>query len=304
MNQKNPSNLATSIHARLLNLKSEREDFNIILTRYAIERFLYRLSCSKSKSQFVLKGAMLFAVWTGRLQRPTRDVDLLGFGDSSIKHLHTLFRQICQTEVKPDGLEFDSESIEISEVREDQEYEGVRIHLMAHLGKARIPVQIDIGFGDCILPAPETIAYPTLLDFPAPHIRIYPRESVIAEKFEAMVSLGLENSRMKDFYDIDLFASEFDFNGKLLAQAIKATFERRQTSIPKRTPTPLTLRFSQNSLKKTQWKAFLNRSRLEDVSLPLSKVITSLRKFLIPPLKSIAENRSFNLSWTKGDSWK
>lgn len=227
------ADLAASVRQRLLNQSQKLgEVFDLTLTRYAIERFLYRLTCSAYADQFVLKGAILFAVWTGQMYRPTRDIDLLGFGDSSAETLIHLFKEICAVEVDPDGLMFDGRSVQVEEIREAQEYPGQRVRLQAHLGQARISLQVDIGFGDVITPAAPEVEYPSLLDFPAPRLRVYPKETVIAEKFQAMVVLGFINSRMKDFYDVWLMSKEFSFAGRLLARAIQATFERRQTDLP------------------------------------------------------------------------
>ena len=196
-------NVAASVRQRLLNLRVKYPgDFNVLLTRYAAERLLYRLSISPHSRQFVLKGALLFVVWLPQWHRPTRDLDLLGFGENSVERLTDLFREICQTEAVADGLEFDPASLEATEIREGQEYGGRRVRLLALLGNARVPVQVDVGFGDSITPGPCEIDYPTLLsDLPAPKLRAYPRETVVAEKLEAMVALGWANSRMKDFYD-------------------------------------------------------------------------------------------------------
>ena len=222
-----PANLAASIRQRLLNYSREhREEFMLTLTHFAIERLLYRLAQSKHANRFVLKGAMLFAVWTHRPYRPTRDVDFLGTGDQSPAVLASVIRDICSVPVEPDGLDFDPDSIRISEIREEQDYQGKRIQLVVNLGKVVIPLQIDIGYGDVVTPAPATIRYPTLLDLPAPEINAYPKETVIAEKLEAMVTLGRGNSRMKDYADILIMSREFNFNGEPLSSAVHATFDR------------------------------------------------------------------------------
>ncbi len=271
MKQKGRINIAASVQQRLLNLSKERgEDPNLVFIRYAVERLLYRISCSRHSTQFILKGAMLFATWMGRPHRPTKDLDLLGFGDVSARELQNVFRDICQTEVEPDGMEFKADSIQINEIREDLEYPGQRIKLESKLGNARINIQIDIGFGDTVVPKPIEIEYPTLLDMPAPRIRAYTPETVVAEKFESMVSLGMLNSRMKDYYDLRMMAKEFQFDGNTLTEAIKATFARRGTAIPNITPVALTVEFSSSPDKNTQWKAFLRTSKLGDADLDLS----------------------------------
>ena len=243
-----PRNLAASVRQRLLNIaKREGEVFDLVLTRYALERFLYRLGHSQYHSQFLLKGAMLFAVWGGEPHRPTRDIDLLGFGPSELPLLEKIFRNICQENVEPDGVEFLPDTLRAIEIREDQEYQGVRVQFEARLENAMIPIQVDIGFGDAVTPAPENITYPTVLDFAAPKLRAYPVYTVVAEKFQAMVWLGIANTRMKDFYDIWIIMQKFSFNGQLLAQAIEATFVRRNTLLPASAPLALSKVFSSDA---------------------------------------------------------
>ncbi len=237
MTKSTVTNRPASVRQRLLNLSHQRqEDFNLVLSLYAIERLLYRLSQSSYAGQFVLKGAVLFSVWTGKLHRPTRDLDLLGFGDTSDERLSEIFQAICRHDVPPDGMAFDAESISITRILEGQEYGGQRLQLSASLDTARIPLQIDIGFGDAITPGARLTRYPTLLDFPAPELRSYPKETVVAEKLHAIVVHGVVNSRMKDYYDLRLLSRLFDFEGSLLTKAIQATFERRNTPVPVSTP--------------------------------------------------------------------
>ena len=305
MKQKGQTNIAASVQQRLLNLSKLRgEDPNLIFIRYAVERLLYRISRSKHSTKFILKGAMLLAIWMGRPHRPTKDLDLLGFGDASADGIRNIFRDICQVEVKPDGMEFKAESIQITEIREDLEYPGQRVKLEGRLGNARINTQIDIGFGDSVVPNPTQIEYPTLLDMPAPRIRVYPPETVIAEKFESMVSRGMLNSRMKDYYDIRMMAKEFRFDGNSLTKAIKATFTRRGIAIPKDTPIAITEEFFSDTDKNTQWQAFLRNSRLDEKDLTLSQIIDDIRRFLMPPVIAAANNRPFTKSWAAGGSWK
>ena len=198
-----PRNLAASVRQRLLNIaKRNGEAFDLVLTRYALERLLYRLGNSRYHNQFLLKGAMLFAVRGGAPHRPTRDLDLLGFGPNDLPQVQAVFQNICQVPVEPDGLKFLPDTVRVSEIREDQEYQGVRLPFDAKLENAIIPIQVDIGYGDAVTPAPQEISYPTLLEFPAPQLRAYPIYTVVAEKFQALVLLGIANSRMKDFYDI------------------------------------------------------------------------------------------------------
>jgi len=301
---KKPTNLATSVRQRLLNLSKEiGSPFDLVLTRYALERFLYRLSISSYAEQFILKGAMLIAVWAGGSHRPTRDLDLLGYGDPSDDQLLELFREICRAEVEPDGLVFDPESMRITEIREQEVYDGRRLQFLAKLVDARINVQIDVGFGDAVTPEANEISYPTLLEFPAPRIRAYPPESVISEKLQAMVALGMPNSRMKDFYDTWMIARQFAFESMTLVQAIKATFNRRRTELPRETPIALSDEFAADPDKIKQWEAFLNRTGLRESAVDLTETIDDLRKFLLPPILAVANEQTFNQSWPPGGPW-
>ena len=300
-----PRDVAASVRQRLLNLARERgEDFGLMLTRYALERVMYRVSVSEHREQFILKGAMLFALWTDDLHRPTRDLDLLGHGTIDTQRLEQVFREVIGVEVENDGLEFLAETVRGERIREDEEYEGVRVHLEARLAAARIKVQIDVGFGDIVTPAPEETEYPVLLDFPAPRLRTYPRETVVAEKFEAMVKLGIVNSRMKDFYDLWVMARDFEFEGALLSRAIKATFERRGTALPTKEPLALTDEFSGDPGKKTQWAAFLRRLGQEPSGIPLADVTLALNEFLLPPVLAAGDAAAFDRTWPPAGPWR
>lgn len=304
MSKENPANITASVRRRLYDLSRERgDDFQLILNWYAAERLLYRLSRSKHSGEFILKGAMLLNIWMDRSHRPTRDIGFAGQGDTSPEQLVSIFQEICQVKVGPDGLEFDPESIQVTEIRETHEYQGQRIRLSANLGNARITVQVDIGLGDAVTPGALKITYPTLLDLPAPRILAYPVETVIAEKLQAMVALGMLNSRMKDFYEVRMILRQFSFEGPKLAEAIRATFKRRQTEIPKSIPTALSNEFAMDTEKGTQWKAFLNRSGLEDIALELPQIIDEIRVFLIPPLNAAARGVDFQFEWTAGAPW-
>jgi hypothetical protein len=304
MSNKKTTNLAASVRQRLLNLSRERQEtFNRVLAQYAIERFLFRLSQSPFANQFVLKGATLFAVWSGKLHRPTQDVDLLGYGDNSNERLRELFSKLCELPVEADGLTFDADSIRVEEIRELQEYGGKRLTLSVRLDTAVIPLQIDIGFGDVVTPGAAWLTYPTLLPFPKPHLRTYPKESVVSEKFQAMVILGITNSRMKDFYDIWVLSRQFPFEGIILTQAIQATFAQRETVIAETTPTALTSEFGVNPIKMNQWQAFLNRNQLDLEDVSLSQVLTILQDFLLPPWQAIAEEQIFKATWAPGGPW-
>jgi predicted nucleotidyltransferase component of viral defense system len=297
-------NMAASVRQRLLNLaRDRRADFQLVLIQYAIERLLYRLSRSAHRDRFLLKGAMLFSVWSDEPFRPTRDLDFLGLGDSSIAAIEKLVEEICHTRVEDDGLEF-SDAIEGEEIREDQEYRGVRLRFEAHLAGARIPMQIDVGFGDAVTPPPEMIDYPVLLDLPAPWIRAYPREVVVAEKFQAMVVLGIANSRMKDFFDLWMLASVFDFEGPRLSSAIKATFERRDTRLSSDPPLALTEEFYGNASKQVQWSAFLRKGRLKIEEKDFRKVGFLLREFLMPPIVALVKKQDFEAKWPAGGPWR
>jgi len=298
VNSRQPRNMAASVRQRLMNLSRERGDeFQLVLTRYGLERLLYRLAQSPHAEQFVLKGAALFQLWTGQPHRSTRDLDLLGQGDPSTDRLRQLFQDICSLTVDDDGLTFLTDAIQAEQIKEDDEYQGIRLRIEARLGNARIPLQIDIGFGDAITPEPQAVTYPTLLDFPAPQLNAYPRETVVAEKFQAMVQLGMGNSRMKDFYDVWILARQFEFDGTALCAAIRATFQRRQTALPATTPLALTPEFSTDRNKAIQWNAFLRKARLIESPPPLEEAVSLLASFLMPPTLALVSNDPWNRTW-------
>jgi predicted nucleotidyltransferase component of viral defense system len=297
--------MAASVRQRLMNkAREQKEDFGIVLTRYGLERFLYRLAQSRHREQFVLKGAMLFQLWSGQPHRPTRDLDLLGQGDPDPDRFEELLRNICQQEVEDDGLEFHTESICAERMREGEEYQGLRLTLLATLATARIPIQIDIGFGDSVYPGPNEMVYPTMLDLPAPTLMVYPRETVVAEKYQAMVMLGIANSRMKDFYDLWTLAQQFEFSGPVLSSTIRATFARRKTTIPEQTPLALTSEFTGDRQKLTQWRAFLRKGKLVIEGTELSTIAENLRTFLMPPTQSLISGDNFELDWFPNGPWQ
>ena len=305
MSAKPIKNMAASVRDRLLKLAHESgEDFQLVLIHYALERLLYRLSRSKYRQRFVLKGAMLFYLWAGEPHRATSDLDLLGRGDNEIEGLKEVFREICATRVEDDGLEFAANSIRGEEIRDSQEYVGVRLTFIAHLAGARIPMQVDVGFGDVVSPAPETVEYPILLDLPAPHVLAYPREAVVAEKFQAMVALGMANSRMKDFYDLWMLARQFSFEGPKLSAAIRATFDQRNTPIPVEPPLALTATFHNDHTKQTQWRGFLQKGKLEKDAKDLGEDVMLIRGFLMPPAAAVAGNKPFTMQWPVGGPWR
>ncbi len=299
------SNTPASVHHRLLTLaKAREEDLSLVMKRYGIERFMYRMSRSPYRDQYVLKGAMLFPLWKMRIYRPTRDLDLLSYGEASEEILKERFRKICTIEVEEDGLIFDPDSISIEDIREDQEYPGQRVQLITQLGKVPINLQIDVGFGDVVVPEAEMTVYPTLLDFPAPRIRAYPKEAVVAEKLQATVVLEMLNSRMKDFYDIWAISQEFEFAGKTLVQAIGLTFHRRRTVIPAITPVALTIEFAHDPQKIRLWKTFLERNRLNVGGREFARIIEEISSFLLPPLLALANERLFTEIWPAGGPWR
>jgi len=287
MSQDNKKSVAHIVFHQLRSIaKTNNEDFSLLLSRYGMERLLYRLSISPHNEQFILKGASLFLVWKGQSYRVTRDADLLGFGSPDILQLADTFRNICSIEFPDDGMVFLPETLKAEKISEAQEYEGVQIKLTGSLNEARIPLQIDIGFGDVITPAPENIEYPTLLDVPQPLLRAYTRYTLIAEKFEAMVDLGVANSRMKDFYDIWLLSKLFSFEGNILQKALKSTFERRKTIYPTSIPFAFTPDFYSNSQKLVQWEAFVKRAKLKISVDSLASVVADISAFLTPVIQS------------------
>lgn len=283
-------NLAASVRQRLLNVAKKRgDDFDLVLSRYALERLLYRMSVSPHGERFLLKGALLFMVWGVDDHRPTRDADLLGFGDSEPDALAAVFREICKVECE-DGIAFDAGSIAAAPIAEEKVYTGVRVTLRAGLDGARIPVQVDVGFGDAVTPDPQAVDYPVLLDAPAPKLRAYPVETVVAEKFHAMTVLGMNNSRMKDFYDLKTIGARFAPDPEMLARAIAATFERRKTDLPEDLPLALGPQFAGDE-KKRQWAAFLRRNRLEEKANPLEDCQARIVELVRPALESARRKR-------------
>jgi predicted nucleotidyltransferase component of viral defense system len=292
-------NIAASIRQRLLNIaRVQKIEFQLILTRFALERFLYRLSQSKYSNDFVLKGAMLFQVWGGSSHRPTRDLDLLSFGEPDIAYFTKTITEICDQDFSDDGLLFHSESILLERIKEEDEYQGLRTTMIATLDSARIPLQIDIGFGDAIIPAPANIDYPTLLDLPIPKLRAYAKETVIAEKFHAMVHRGIANSRMKDFYDIWVLATTYSFGAKVLKDAIESTFKRRDTQLPIEPPLALTTEFAEDTTKMAQWSAFIRKGKLlAPESITLKQVVPILEKFIVPAIMPSTESENSDWIW-------
>ena len=300
-------NTAASVRDRLLELARQRgEEFQLTLTRYGLERLLYRLSQSEYRNRFILKGAMLFTLWDDQMHRPTRDVDFLGFGDSGEATLREIFRDLCDLSVENDGLVFLADSVRVESIRDATEYGGTRVVLLGELAGARIPIQADIGFGDAVTPGPEEVEYPTLLGYPAPLLRACPRETVVAEKYQALVNLGMANSRMKDFYGLWIMAHQFEFDGLTLSEAVRNTFARRQTPLPKQTPSGLSSTFYGDKQKNQQWNAFLSKGILLSTSTPpsIEEVCYLLEKFLMQPTQALEDNQTFTGQWQPGGPWK
>jgi len=297
------SDAAAQVGRRLSKMARQTgENLTFVLERFAAQRLLYRLSVSPHRDSFALKGAVLLAVWSPEPYRATRDIDLLGWGENSADRLEQVFREVCALQVEGDGLSFDAESIVVEEIRENQEYGGLRVKLRAYLDQAWVVVQIDVGFGDAITPEAVEVECPTMLDFAPAMLRAYPRETVIAEKAESMVRLGLVNSRMKDFSDLYYLASEFEFDGRLLTKAIIATFSRRQTPLPQTIPVALTERFYGNADTKRQWAAFLQTARMS-INISLEDVCEKISEFLMPVIEAAVRGDEPNMLWHPDAHW-
>ena len=301
------TNAPASIRSRLLRLaKNEGTEFELFLVRYACERFLYRLSMSEARERCILKGASLLALWMEEPYRATRDIDLLAFGENDEANVRSVMTTICNVSCPKDGLDFDISSLAVSEIRENQRYGGQRANLRAFLGTARIPVQVDFGFGDAVTPGPEEAQLPTLIDdMPAPFLQTYPQVSAIAEKFESMVQMGIRNSRMKDFYDIWALSETFAFRGTELQEAVARCFERRETHWTAEAPDALTPGFYSNSDMQERWLAYGRQGGL--LSSPPSAfepVGERIRSFLGPVRDSILAGESFDMLWPAGGPWE
>ena len=279
-------NLPASVQARLLSIaKAQGRDYGQVLTRFAMERLLYRLSQSSHAEAFLLKGALLFDLWFDVPLRPTRDIDLLGFGIAELPHVVGVFEDLTRVDTQ-DGVVFLADSIRAMEIRKESNYAGIRVTMEARLGTSRTAIQVDIGYGDAVTPAPETAIYPVLLEeFPAPVLQVYPRYTVVAEKVETIATLGIANSRMKDYFDLWVLHQQAEFEKDLLRAAIVATFARRQRQMPNQLPVGLSDEFSSDPEKQRQWQAFLKKNHLE--SLELSSIVAVLRGWLAPLLRRV-----------------
>ena len=272
--------IGASVRARLLGISKEKGlNFDLVLTHYAIERLLYRLAQSRHADRFVLKGAILLMTWFDEPFRSTRDLDLLSHGDPAPEAVLGVFQEVLGQE-QPDGVLFDVDAPRVSRIRQENEYGGLRVRTTADIGGARIAVNVDVGFGDATEPPAEWLEYPVLLDMPAPRLCGYARETVVAEKFQAMVALGMANSRMKDYYDLWIISQAFEIDRSRLAGAISATFARRGTAIPDAVPEGLSRTFAEDAVKRQQWESFKRNLGVDPG--PLDGVVGALEGFLMP----------------------
>ncbi|OGC34392.1 hypothetical protein A2462_00830 [candidate division WOR-1 bacterium RIFOXYC2_FULL_41_25] len=296
--KKKIKDLEASIRGQLQNkAKESNRPFSELLQYYGMERFLYRLSCSKYADKFILKGALMFTVWQIPERRTTLDVDFSASFDNQIATIEKIIKDVCTLAVIPDGLKFDPVTVKGRKIKEDADYEGVRVKFKGFLGRSRITMQVDVGFGDSIYPKPKLINFPVILALPKPHLKGYPIESVVSEKFEAMVKLGLLNSRMKDFYDVWLMMHRFNFDGHSLVEALKKTFKHRKTPLPQRKPLFAEEIYDEKSDRQTLWQAFLKKGNLKHVPQKLGDVARQIEEFLVKPLASISRVEKFPAKW-------
>lgn len=304
MNEGESDGRAESIRHRLRNeLRARGEDVTLGLQRYAIERFLYRLGRSSHRERFVLKGGTLFAIW-GTAYRPTRDLDFTGYGSAEPDDVLAAFREICDTPDDVDQLVFDKDSMTAEPIRDGSEYHGLRLKLRASLGESPISLQVDVGFGNAIVPGPEETEYRTILGDPPPRVWAYPRESVVAEKMHAMVILGERNSRYKDFYDLHAIANAFHFERNTLVRAVSATFERRATPLSADIPAALTAGFYSSESRAQQWRAYVSRNRLDSVPPDLQLVGEVVIRFLLPVWEDLTADTMPSGDWLPGGPWR
>lgn len=303
--ERNPG--ASTLQKLRNHARATGEDTALLLARYVIERFLYRLSLSPHRGRFVLRGATLFSVWLDAPHRPTRDVDFLASGESSAEATRPILEEICAFPVPEDGVTFLAETLRVEERDNDgRAYQGLHVEVTATIGSARPRLEIDVAFGEVVTPAPEEVEVPALLSQPRPRLMAYPRETVIAEKTEAMVSLGLGNTRLKDFFDLWYLSSVFEIDGAQLAEALSATFARRQTAFPADgLPIALTERFSADPAKRSQWESFRRKvgGTLATPTEDLSALTSGLRSFLVPLLRTLANGERFGMIWIPGTGW-
>ena len=302
--KKSERNTSASVRARLQNLaRSTGRDFQELTIRYTVERFLARLAESEYYERFILKGAMLYIPWKLDDKRTTMDLDLLGFGSPDMENLRIVFQRICDTCVEDDGLIFNKDSVTVTQIREESVYDGVRIIVRATLGTMRIRLQVDVGFGDQIVPAPQLAEFPALLAEHGPVIHSYSPETVIAEKFNAMIVLGMANSRMKDYFDIWMLSRNFTFEADVLRKSIRQTFAKRHTTLPQTEPLALSEEFLRNESKQTQWRGFVRKQKRLDSAPGLGEVIEALRAFLLPLVCEIDTEVLTLDTWSPMQGW-
>jgi predicted nucleotidyltransferase component of viral defense system len=295
-------NLPASIHDRLLKqARKSGRPLNELLQYYAIERFLYRLTQSKHAEKFILKGALLFRVWGFEPYRPTRDIDLLGFTNNDVASLIAIVKEICDLKVSEDGIDFLAATVTGERIRDNAEYEGVRLRFSSTLGKIQLHLQIDVAFGDVVTPSAVSGFYPTLLAMPAPEVCSYPPETVVAEKLQAMIYLGSVNSRMKDFYDLWVLTNQIQFKGGVLQKAINLTFENRDTDIPEGEPVALSTQFAQE--KQGQWKAFLKTENISNAPPQFDLVLARIQEFISPIFEAQHTGKTFRKNWQVNGTW-
>lgn len=297
-------NVPASVHARLLAFaKKENRDFNQVLTQYFQERLLDRLARSRYIEQFALKGALLFIALedgsTAVRGRPTKDIDFEALKlRPEPEQIRAVFSEIAALPSDPDdGVVFFTKDLEAEQIVADEEYEGVRVHLPALLGKMRNRIQIDVGFGDAITPKPQLAPFPTLLDgFVPPQLLTYPLETVVAEKFEAAIDLAEANSRMKDFRDLYVLAVTTPFDGAVITEAMRRTFERRGTSLSSGS-TVMTEGFARDADRLSAWAGYLRKERIDTVPGSFEAVMLVILDFVGPPFRAAAEGGSFGRHW-------
>lgn len=303
--KKTLTNMAASVRDRLKTLRtSTGQEYNTLLVRYTIERFLFRLSISEHRNRFVLKGAILFALWHESAHRITRDLDLLGFGESTLDELARIFREVCAVQAPDDGVIFDVESVTAEPTRAQELYVGIRLSIRASIGSAVSIMQTDVGFGDATALDPVEVEFPRLLeDMPAARIRAYRMETTIAEKFDAMLAHGLLNSRMKDFYDVWFLAHHFTFDGSSLAASILKTCSRRGHVLSAAAPDGLSEVFWNDASRQSLWRSFWNKSVRIDPMPPFPEVAAFAASFLLPPMTAAAQEQTFTATWKPGGPW-
>jgi len=296
--------ISASVHQRLLNKARESgRPFNELFQYFSMERFIYRLSKTPHIQKFILKGALMFTAWNVQASRTTKDIDFLGKLENNVETMTAVMKDACNQSVETDGMNFDPFSVNCNPIIEDAIYRGIRVFIRGNLGKSRVILQLDIGFGDMVYPSEIDVKYPTILDFSAPTLKGYTPESMIAEKFQAMIKLGELNSRMKDFYDIWLLSKQFDFNGHILAEAIRKTFKIRKTEMPAH-PLIFNTYFSQDQTRETQWRAFLKKTVSAEMPHSFNEVMTEIKSFLFPLSSALAGQKSIQKKWIAPGPWK